>query len=547
MSAVKERCCSFIAGRLNSNISTFRMKKIILGLVVLLYLAYPVSIVADGRHLSSDELLELLDEELTHRNAYMSRRQQQIDSVKGLISADSTQAVKHYFALGELIGGLNADSAIVAFSRGYDAAMAAGDSVSAQRYLICRATELRNLSSTPEAMRDLIHISRFGIYPENEGLYYEVSRDLYYTMAEVFEGTATYDNYIRPGLDFARKYQSTLDPDSYEAKLNIAMVYYAQGNDAMFLASLTELANEIPESDPHYSMVQTAIGGRYALIGRPEDGIPYLIKAALNELRAGNRQGTALIRLGSALYDVNDFVRAHNYLSIALEEAIAGSAKTNSMMISSAMMPVSNKMRSQEQLRMALLIGLVVSLLVAVLLLWRLYSGKKRRAIELEKVKQQLAVANMSKEAYIADFMNLSSSFMEGLEEFNRICKRKITAGQIDELLNMIKGGKFLEEQRGKFDDIFDDSFLALYPTFIDDVNKLLLPDKQIVTPSRNVLSTELRVLAFTRLGVDDTARVARFLGVTLNTIYTYRNKLRNKAVSRETFDADVMKIGVID
>ena len=58
---------------------------------------------------------------------------------------------------------------------------------------------------------------------------------------------------------------------------------------------------------------------------------------------------------------------------------------------------------------------------------------------------------------------------------------------------------------------------------------------------------SELRVLAFTRLGVDDTARVARFLGVTLNTIYTYRNKLRNKAISRETFDADVMKIGLID
>lgn len=217
------------------------------------------------------------------------------------------------------------------------------------------------------------------------------------------------------------------------------------------------------------------------------------------------------------------------------------------MMISSAFMPVSNELRGQEQTRLLLLIGLVISLGIGIVLLWRLYSGKKRRALELERIKQQLAVANMSKEAYIADFMNLSSSFMEGLEEFNRICKRKITAGQIDDLLNMIKSGKFIEEQRGKFDDIFDDSFLALYPTFIEDVNKLLLPDKQIVTPAKNVLSTELRVLAFTRLGVDDTARVARFLGVTLNTIYTYRNKLRNKAISRETFDADVMKIGLID
>ena len=78
-------------------------------------------------------------------------------------------------------------------------------------------------------------------------------------------------------------------------------------------------------------------------------------------------------------------------------------------------------------------------------------------------------------------------------------------------------------------------------------MNRLLLPDKQIVTSAPNVLTTELRVLAFSRLGIDDSAQVARFLGVTLNTIYTYRNKLRNKAIARETFDADVMKIGAID
>ena len=82
---------------------------------------------------------------------------------------------------------------------------------------------------------------------------------------------------------------------------------------------------------------------------------------------------------------------------------------------------------------------------------------------------------------------------------------------------------KMIDEQRKKFDDIFDDAFLAIYPTFINDVNALLAPEKRVVTPAKNVLTTELRVLAFTRLGVDDTAQVARFLGVTLNTVYTYR------------------------
>ena len=84
-------------------------------------------------------------------------------------------------------------------------------------------------------------------------------------------------------------------------------------------------------------------------------------------------------------------------------------------------------------------------------------------------------------------------------------------------------------------------AFCNIYPTYIDDVNRLLQPDKQLTA-----MNTELRILAFTRLGMDDTARVARFLGLSLNTIYTYRNKLRNKAINRDTFEADVMKIGQI-
>ncbi len=135
---------------------------------------------------------------------------------------------------------------------------------------------------------------------------------------------------------------------------------------------------------------------------------------------------------------------------------------------------------------------------------------------------------------------------MGSLEDFTRMCRRKITAGQTDDLLKYMKEGRFMDEQREKFDEIFDETFLAIYPGFITGLNHLLLPDKQIVLSSPNVLSTELRVLAFMRLGVDDTARIAHFLGVSTNTIYTYRNKFRNMAVERETFDSDVMQIGVM-
>ncbi|WP_304382321.1 DUF6377 domain-containing protein [uncultured Duncaniella sp.] len=85
---------------------------------------------------------------------------------------------------------------------------------------------------------------------------------------------------------------------------------------------------------------------------------------------------------------------------------------------------------------------------------------------------------------------------------------------------------------------------LHIFPTYIEDVNKLLQPDKQIVLSSPGILTTELRVLALSRLGIDDAAVIARFLGISTNTIYTYRNKLRTRAVDRASFEEDAKKIG---
>lgn len=165
------------------------MKNFIFGLFVLLFLYYPPVVHSAAAPSTTDDYLELLDKELAHRREYMAVRQHKVDSVKRIIKTDSVVSFKDYLTLGDLIGPINADSAIVAFSLGYDAAIGANDSAGAQRCMISRITELRKLNSTPEAVRDMMAISRFGIYDENKEMYYRASRDMYYTIAEIFEGS----------------------------------------------------------------------------------------------------------------------------------------------------------------------------------------------------------------------------------------------------------------------------------------------------------------------------------------------------------------------
>jgi DNA-binding CsgD family transcriptional regulator len=44
-------------------------------------------------------------------------------------------------------------------------------------------------------------------------------------------------------------------------------------------------------------------------------------------------------------------------------------------------------------------------------------------------------------------------------------------------------------------------------------------------------------------LGVEDSPKIAQALNYSVNTIYSYRNRLRNRAINRDTFDEDIMNI----
>lgn len=61
------------------------------------------------------------------------------------------------------------------------------------------------------------------------------------------------------------------------------------------------------------------------------------------------------------------------------------------------------------------------------------------------------------------------------------------------------------------------------------------------------LLNTELRIFAIIRLGIDDSSKIANFLHYSINTIYTYRNKVKNRAINRENFEEEIMKIGVLE
>ena len=125
----------------------------------------------------------------------------------------------------------------------------------------------------------------------------------------------------------------------------------------------------------------------------------------------------------------------------------------------------------------------------------------------------------------------------------NRLTTRKLKAKQYQDLLEQLESGKMVRSQLQAFNTIFDDAFLKNYPDFIPGVNRLLQPDKRFVEADyENGMNTELRLLAFIWLGVDDSQEIAKFLGLSVNSVYTYRNRLKSRALSKDTFEADLRR-----
>jgi hypothetical protein len=275
--------------------------------------------------------------------------------------------------------------------------------------------------------------------------------------------------------------------------------------------------------------------------------IYYLAGSAIEDVVSATREVVSLQELGSKLYELGDPDRSYNYINAALANAVECGAAVR-MVESSRGMPIIQRThtdrvtgwRHTTYIIIAILAIMMVGLFIALRLL-------RREMKRMSDIQLKLKQANHIKEIYISQFLRLCSIYMDKLNQFCKIANRKISTGKVDDLYKMTKSGKFVEEQSREFYDVFDNAFLHIYPTFVADVNKLLRNDSQIELKEGERLNTDLRIFAFIRLGIEESSRIAQILNYSLNTIYSYRNRMKMRAIDSDNFEANIMKIGAIE
>ena len=161
----------------------------------------------------------------------------------------------------------------------------------------------------------------------------------------------------------------------------------------------------------------------------------------------------------------------------------------------------------------------------------------------LRDANNELENTNAKRELMANAFIMLCYQYIERLDSQRKLVTRKIKANQQNELLSILSSSKRGTEESQNFFSQFDKIFLSLYPSFVNELNSLLIPEAQIELKEDNELTPSLRVAALVRLGVTESPKIAGILSYSLQTIYNYRSTLKNSAIDKEHFEENLQKL----
>jgi septal ring factor EnvC (AmiA/AmiB activator) len=93
---------------------------------------------------------------------------------------------------------------------------------------------------------------------------------------------------------------------------------------------------------------------------------------------------------------------------------------------------------------------------------------------QLHLINDELKNTNQKRERLVKVYIDLSYKNIERNQKLRTLAVRKIKANQSKELLSLLSSSSSTERENKEFLTEFDKSFLALYPTFVNELNQQL-------------------------------------------------------------------------
>ncbi len=489
----------------------------------------------DPEIISLDQVIDSTDAYIRHAEKYSRVKEGRIKKLKVLL-VDSRNSPEMMLALGREYRRYNVDSAARYFITVYRNDNA--DSRTRLKALLELAAVNPLRGIVKESIDAFESVDGSDLLPEDKPVYFDKGFELYVTTSALYADDPHGEEYRRKALAMSDSLMKYLPTGSSHQLYQKGWSAMNKNNLPLALAELRAALTESLFGDDMYARIAATLADYYTDHVLDQDKATfYLALSSMSDAFAGTKETTSLQRLAFDLYGRDDIQRAHRYLSHSLENSVESGSKVRSLNDFNILPVVSKAYSDRDAKRMVwlyVLLGVITAIMIAsVVMLFVIYRSKQR----LASYRVKLARSNESKDEYITQILALCSSYVERISELNTLIVRKVKTGQSQDLCRMAESGEMIKDQNEKFLRAFDKAFLRIYPNFVDELNAMMRDDASFSPVTDEKLSPELRIAAFMRLGVTDSDKISRLLGLSLNTVYTYRNKLRNRAKDRDNIE----------
>jgi len=505
---------------------------------------------------TSQSELDSLDRYISMESAYDEQKETRIKELVDMLDT-AQDCYKVYDMLFEEYKSYNFDKAILYVDKLYDEAISLSDGI--------YSSEDCDRIVHALVQKGFAYLSA-GLFKEGADLFEDLdtlgashlTRKYYcITYARLLYDMADYDHvglthtYNLRGNELLEEALSFLSPsDTADYWYCLATKDAKEGKYRQAIERLNLSLQDSKITEHQKAINYSTIAYLYNNLGEPEQRQHYNILAAIADIKSSTKETVAMRNVAEVLYHEGKITLAGNYIRKALDDAHFYNARHRQLEISQ-ILPIIEQENLQLELRqkrriyilagVAIMLFLIV-LVVMFLLVNRLRALRSARQI-IQQMNESLREANRIKEEYIGTLLCSQSDLLGDMERYQQFVRKNAVDKRYSELMQVPR--QFVApRKREEFYRRFDEMFLHIFPHFVGDFNDLLREDQRIVLKENELLNTDLRIVALIRLGITHNEIIAQVLDYSVNTVYTYKTRLRSRTeLQPEEFHQRIMSL----
>lgn len=503
---------------------------------------------------TEEDLFLELDGAIGQKEAFETQRRKEIQDLKYAISkiaaGDHLNLYHQYGKLHEAYFTLDFDEAMDCALKMLEEAKLVEDSKLVAQARIRISSTLLAAGIFSEAKDSLRAIRENGLDSKTQAEYFFNFARLYIDMGDYYQRPIYTDSFRKIGMVYLDSALNVVDRNSPKFYSYKGLRNVVAGDFDAAVENYDLLFDNYTLEGRQYAVDASTYSYALEQVQRMDEAMAWLIRAAIMDIKLANKENFALIKLADILYHRGDIKQSSKYLNVTMEDATKYGALQRKFQISqlrpiieTEKLNISEKQKSIFQQYAIAVTVLSLVVLGSLFVLFSQYKKLKAAKDQINESNIKLREVNLIKEEYIGFFFKTNSDYIDQMELFRQKIDNKITQNKVSEIRPILNSLN-VKKDREKMYETFDRAFLKIFPDFISKYNSLFEPEHQVQLEDSETLNTELRIYALVRLGIHSTDKIAHILNYSVNTINTYKTRVKNKSkVPNEDFEREIRKI----